>query len=199
MTYEEMLLDFAKEAAGNWKEFRDFGWSNDYISDPDRWSIFYTSNRDSGLIAQSNEFAIDKIMEKYVRNGTAHSERHNHWGHGYVDGYSFMVYNNKGKITAVCRAIFDLKMRMEEYPLLDEQDHSDREYESALEGIKDNSPGDVNYDLLPENWEGEVFSWLWENNQSELESIDDQGAYPSQKSVKEAIDNLWPDAIEKEE
>ena len=61
----------AKEAAGNWREFDCFAWF-DQPADADNWTIVYTSNRDSGLIDQSNAAAIDKVLRRFkadVRSG----------------------------------------------------------------------------------------------------------------------------------
>ena len=199
MHTEDHLEDFCKEYEGNWKEFDSFGWRNDYIEDPDRWGIRYTSNRDSSLIDKSNEAVIDKIMEPFVNRGVAFHESHNHFACGHIDGYSFMVRTKKGKPTAVARALCEIALSLANYPLLDESDHSEREYEAAMEGIRDNFPSDIDIDLIPENWEAEVFDWLWDNNQRELENSDDQGAYPSTKAVQEAINALWPETVEQED
>ncbi|RKX66591.1 MAG: hypothetical protein DRP42_02875, partial [Tenericutes bacterium] len=37
------------------------------------------------------------------------------------------------------------------------------------------------------DWCADVFSWLWDNDQTELENNDDQGAYPSEDSCKIAL------------
>lgn len=43
---------------------------------------------------------------------------------------------------------------------------------------------------LPEGWQGEVFSWLADNDPSEVENRDDTGGYPSEASLRAAFVSL---------
>ena len=40
------------------------------------------------------------------------------------------------------------------------------------------------------DWEGEVFSWLWDHNQSAVENRDGNGGYASKAEIAEALDGL---------
>ena len=42
----------------------------------------------------------------------------------------------------------------------------------------------------PQSWPGDVFSWLWDNEPSEMEDTDGQPAYPSDEAVKSALEAL---------
>ena len=53
------------------------------------------------------------------------------------------------------------------------------------------------YDL-PEGWEREVFSWLWDHEQGEIENTDDRGGYPSEAALRRAVDGLGYGRIEEE-
>jgi len=186
MHLDDHVEDYAKEMVGNWKEFDSFGWSNDYIDDPDNWAIMYTSNRDSGLLSKSNEEVIDKEMEPFVEDGSAFSESHGHWACGHIDGYSFRVYDSEGKPTAVCKALCEITMSLEQYPVLDESDYSQKEWDAAIENISYIAHNFVK-DVDSDGWCEKVFSWLWDNEQTELENSDGQGAYPSEDSCKRAL------------
>lgn len=83
---------------------------------------------------------------------------------------------------------------LSDYPVLDESDFSEREHEASLENIKEvirqiendvDSNSDI--DLGFDEHASEVFSWLWDNEQSEVECHDGGGAYPSRESVERAI------------
>jgi hypothetical protein len=79
---------------------------------------------------------------------------------------------------------------VQNYPVLEEEDYSNREYEATLENIGDAAwrlKGD--YDL-PDGWESQVFSWLWDHEQRELENRDDQGGYPGEDALRRAFDAL---------
>jgi hypothetical protein len=81
----------------------------------------------------------------------------------------------------------ELAEQMDNYPVLDESDYSEREYEATLENIAD-AARSLKHDYdLPDGWESAVFSWFWEHNQSAVENRDDQGGYPSEDDLEEAF------------
>ena len=183
----------AKELAGNWKKFSSFGW-HDEPEDGDNWGIVYTSNRDSGLLAESNEAAINAEMEKF--DNDVRFERHGHWGCGYVDGFSIRVFDAKGNVTDAFKALHELAMALADYPVLDESDYSRREYKATLENIKSVTHNLIKDDV-PEDYAEKIFSWMWDNNQRALEAEDDQGGYPSDDDMRECLEALgW---LEKDE
>ena len=79
---------------------------------------------------------------------------------------------------------------MADYPVLDEEDYSAKEYEATITNIVD-SAWRVKRDYdLPEGWEAEVYSWLSDHDQREIENRDDQGGYPSEEALRRAFDGL---------
>ena len=79
-------------------------------------------------------------------------------------------------------------------PEHDEEDHSRREYEATCENVQE-VVGRVlreapSWFTPPEDAAGQVFSWLWDNNQQQLEAQDGGGGYPSEESVAEALAEL---------
>jgi hypothetical protein len=99
------------------------------------------------------------------------------------------VYRDS-KITEAFAAYHDLAERLANYPVLDEEDYSKREYDATLENIANEGRYASDGYVLPEGWESEVFTWLWDNNDSAVESSDDQGGYPSREELQEAFDGL---------
>ena len=179
----------AEAAAGNWQEFDSFCWhrAND-IDDPENWAIVYTHHRDSGLLDQSNAAVIQKSLEPFTDTDDPDviSEHHGHWAVGWIDGYAIRVFKD-GQITKAFKTYHELVRALAEYPVLDEQDYSQRELEATLENITDAARLlDVDYDL-PESWEAEVFSWLWDHNQGAVENRDDQGGYPRDTDLEDAF------------
>lgn len=188
---EQDYAELAQKAAGNHRRFESFGW-HDRPRDSERWTIVYTHNRDSGLLEQSNAEAIGKAMKPFVARGTAREEHHGHWACGWVDGYSILVYTKSGKITRAFKTWCDLQESLANYPVLDEEDHSRREYEATLENIESELRGvnsEDNFDL-PEDAASQLFTWLWNNNQREVENRDGHGGYPSEKALTAACDAL---------
>ena len=136
---ELTLEDAAKEAAGNWQSWTCFVWDRERdLDDPDNWAIVYTHNRDSGLLAQSNADAITEAMEPFTDTDDPDvvMESHSHWAVGHVDGFSIRVYRN-GEITDAFKAYHELSEQLADYPILDEEDYSERELEATLENIND--------------------------------------------------------------
>lgn len=183
----------AAKAAGNWKRFDSFVWFRDReLEDADQWSVIYTHNRDSRLLDQSNAHVITKAMESFTEGDDPDVvfESHSHWAVGHVDGFSLRVFDKHSEITPAFKAYHDLAERMDEYPILDESDFSNREYEATLDNIKDAAWRLKNDFTLPEGWEGEVYSWLSDHRSGEVESRDDLGGYPTEEALRAAFEAL---------
>lgn len=178
--------DEAPRLAGNWQKFQCFCWY-EQPEDPENWAIIYTSNRDSCLLEQSNAAVYEKALSRFPR--TAIPQSHNHWAVGYVDGYVLRVYDRRGRITKAFQVYAYLKSRENNYPILDENDYCNREYEATLANIRSAGRQFVK-DGAPPQWPSLVYGWLSENNERELENRDDQGGYPSDDALKEALTAL---------
>ena len=59
--------------------------------------------------------------------------------------------------------------------------------EATIENIEDAAWRLKNEFDLPEGWESEVYSWLSDNDSSEVENTDDLGGYPSEESLRAAF------------
>lgn len=187
----EMELETAaKAAAGNWRRFQCFVWDRQ-PEDPDAWAISYTHNRDSGLLDQSNAAAIEAALTPFAEGDDPDVvfECHSHWAVGWVAGFSVRVYWN-GQITEAFRTHHALAQRLAEYPILDEEDYSSREYEATLANLADAAwKLKREYDL-PEGWESDVYGWLSDNDPAAVENRDDQGGYPSENQLRATFEVL---------
>jgi predicted DCC family thiol-disulfide oxidoreductase YuxK len=185
--------ELANKAAGNWKRFECFAWHRQPF-DADRRTIVYTHNRDSGLLDQSNAAAIRKALEPFMtgKNPSVIDEHHDHWAVGWVDGYSIRVYRQDGTITKAFAKWCELREQLDNYPILDEEDYSQRESDATFENIQQEAGWLCRKRglALPENFADAVYGWLSENDDSELENRDDQGAYPSEESILAAFKAL---------
>lgn len=61
-------------------------------------------------------------------------ESHSSWLVGHIDGFSVRVFRD-GQVTEAFRTYHDLAERMDNYPVLDESDYSERKYEATIENI----------------------------------------------------------------
>ncbi len=186
------LEDAASESARNWQRFDSFCWfRRDEVEDAENWAIFYTSHRDSGLLDQSNAAAIAKAMQPFTDGDDPDVvfESHNHWALGHIDGFSIRVFRN-GEITDAFSKYHELAERLADYPVLDEEDYSQREFDATIENLTDAIWRLQNEYDLPVDWESDVFDWLSNHNCGAIENVDDQGGYPEEDDLRQAFDAL---------
>ena len=192
LTGELTIEDAAREAVGNWQRFESFCWfRRDEVEDPESWAILYTRHRDSGLLDQSNASVIEKAMETFTEadDPDVVFENHSHWAVGHVDGFSIRVFHN-GEITEAFKAYHELTEQLAIYPILNEEDYSQREFEATLENLTDAAWRLKDEYDIPEDWESNVYGWLSDNDSGTVENTDDQGGYPSEESLQAAFDAL---------
>jgi hypothetical protein len=139
---------------------------------------------------QSNAEAIAEAMRPFTKGDDPDvvAEHHHHFAVGWVEGYSIKVFK-RGRITRAFRTYFDLQQRLADYPLLDEEDYSNRVYEATLVNIDDAAWRLKKQYDLPSNWAFEVYRWLSDQDCSELED-NDRGGYPSELWLQRAFDAL---------
>ena len=183
--------DFAEKFRGNWQHFDSFGWDRQWngdIQDPENWGIFYTGGRDSGIIAESNEQVIRTELQDFIGEDVL-EEDHRHWAHGYVTGFSVRVYGDDGEFTPAFMVLYDLVQRVESYPLLDEDDYTQREHDEEIQYIENyGRPRGLEYiDDLPDDWAHEVHCWLSDTHY--YFSHNDGGAYlhDGKEAMREAL------------
>jgi len=194
---ELSLEEAAQQAAGNWKSFECFVWFRQDIEDADDWCIVYNQHRDSGLIDESNARVIERELTKFTEGDDPDvvPERHDHYLVGWIEGYSIRVFRN-GEVTPAFTRYMELQSALEDYPILDQDDYSTREYEVTLDNINDAAwrvKGD--YDL-PDGWQEAVYDWLSDHDCSEIENTVDQGGYPSETALRAAFKALGYDSAE---
>jgi hypothetical protein len=187
-----MIESSAKKMAGNWRKFSCFVWNRGYdLEDADHWMIWYTSGRDVGLLEQSNHQEIAKLLHPFTQGDDPDvvAESHSHWAVGHVDGFSIRVYGKDGNITDAFGAYCDIKKRLDAYPVLNESDYSEKEYEATLENYR-SEMWDMEKEL-PEGWASEVYSWFSDNGHDRFtENRDDQGGDAPKENILEALQDL---------
>jgi hypothetical protein len=179
------LTDAAKVAAGNWRTFDCFIWDGFDRADAEDWAIIYTHHRDSGLCDWSNAGVIAKALAPFKSDVI--EEDHSHWACGWIKGFSIRVFQ-RGRITEAFRVYHELAQRMADYPILNETEYSQREYDATLENIQWEAHR-LDYDL-PDGWADEVYSWLANNDCTAIENTGDDGGYPGEEQIRAAFEAL---------
>jgi hypothetical protein len=137
MSPEDHANDLAKRLANNHAKFESFGWSTRRELDrPEDYAIVYTSNRDSDALARSNEHVILTALKPFMgwHGDGAHcwTESHGHWAVGHADCIVIRVYDaTTRELTPAFKAYAELATALEDYPVLDEEDYSEREQADA--------------------------------------------------------------------
>lgn len=185
----QSIDEVAREMVGNHLEFESFTWLN-RPKDCEKWTLYYTQHRDSDLLAQSNATCIAETLDPFCESETdepdAMTVSFGHWGCGWIEGYAIRVFAADGGITDAFKALYELMTRLLEYPVLDEEDHSRLEYEATLCNIREVAHPFLK-DGAPDDWDKEVFSWLWNNDQRAIDPQDGGGGYPNDESMKAAL------------
>lgn len=182
----------------NWEK-----WSNycPYDSPPANWCIKHLSVRNSGeLLPESNMAAVEKAFAPFFADGTAEKITEGSSLVGPIDGVAFAVVLN-GRLAPVAEVWNTLARRYQQYPILDDEDYSNRELDACEEYIA----GELTRCGYSGADEGKldaacsVYRWLSDNGyDSELENIDDTGAAPSDDAITEALQGLvlWANPTE---
>ena len=187
------IEEAATKAASNWRKFDSFIWWREQdIHDSENWTIYYSQHRDSGLLDQSNAQQIAEALDPFTEGDDPDvvMESHSHWAVGHIDGFSLRVFDANGEITEAFKVLHDLAERLNDYPVLSEEDYSRREYEATLENILDAAWKLKRQFVLPEGWESAVYSWLSDHESAQVENRDDVGGYPSEESLRAAFEAL---------
>ena len=152
------VAEAAKDMAGNWKKFSCFGWSGKPEEHEDDYTIIYTRNRDSNCLAESNHHALVKRLQKHFEadEPDIDVERHNHWAVGWVEGFVIRVFKD-GQVTEAFADFAKLMQKLSDYPVLDEEDFSNREYEESIDTIICCGKSKL-VDGAPEDWASQVYS-----------------------------------------
>lgn len=167
------------------------------------WAIGPTLlTRDSTILEQSNAAALVKHLNtdwpELVDDWRV--DRASHWAVGWVDQLVFRAVEDDEETPTTIFKVLELWFGMlQDYPIANDSDYSEREYVAAIENIETElrAIADLDDEYVPASSEGfpddcshEVFSWLWDNDPYQLDNRDGHGAYPERKAVARALCEL---------
>jgi hypothetical protein len=155
-----------------WKRADDYS-GEDFSN----YYVVYSKHRDSTLVDQSN---WDVLVKKFGENNAVITPSFGHWAVGHAEIMMIRKDAPDLLLMELDEIITNVK---EHYPLIDESDYSEKQYEATIDNIK--SEGNI-----PDKKAREVFGWLHERNPDSVEDSDDQGGYPTYEAIQEAIEGL---------
>jgi ABC-type glycerol-3-phosphate transport system substrate-binding protein len=192
-------MSFPEDPTECLKRPRDFAiFSGPVRDDPEHWSLGpMILTRDSDLLSQSNADALKGALADAAKKkgpGRVPAEdwqitNCSHWAVGWVEHVSFRALNKDGSPSAAFTFLKNWFDKLDDYPVADEEDFSNREYEATLSNITDAGQRYL-IDGAPEGWESDVFSWFWEHDQGAVEPRDGGGGYPDDEKIKAALKAL---------
>jgi hypothetical protein len=130
----------------------NMGYHGDLTKD---WIPVYSKNRDSAILEESNfdQYIQELIESDYEKGEYWTVETFNHWAVGHVTYIFVRAFDDSSNLTPVMGdVVFKLSEALEHYPILDEEDVSEREYNAQMEYIENARTGDYDastvYDLI---------------------------------------------------
>ena len=172
----------------------DFGLSPDHpVSlNSDTWVLGpAVLARGASLLDESNYLVL--LRELNSRHGRDQwcLTRASHFACGWVEHLSFKMYHEGGvNTTPLYEWLRDWFLTLSEhYPCADDAHYSGMQYTAALDHIKYQADR-VYAEEVTDALCRQVFSWLWDHEQTELEDRDGYGARPSRDAVKRALEGV---------
>lgn len=153
-------------------------WDACYYGERGDWLIVYTHHRDSSILEERNWAAM--LAELGGEGGTTAVERSGHWAVGWVE---YLVLHPRA--TKKLRRAVELTEALEDYPVLDEEDLSECEYEAYSEGWDSWGRADYRQALKARLFDGdneesdrldELKEALDELSDEELDELSDEAA-----------------------
>lgn len=147
------------------------------------WMSTFSMTRDSDLLETSNFDSITADMEERFPDDVM-IERSGHWAVGWIDTLRVRVYDDDNEFTEAILAAYGYWQALQDYPVIDEEDYSNREYEEAMDMLEQALPSNMKDDL-PKDYIEEIWRWLSDSN---IYYTEDSGW--NYNDVKEACEAL---------
>lgn len=162
---------------------RDFGWYDDERELGVNWVLTYASGKHSNLLDQSNYEVIHKdLSERFPED--VFDAWISHYVVGGFDQMLVRVKNEDGSLTDAAYALEDWYLRLDDYPVADEEHYSNLQYEADISYISNHwvDPEYFDTSTLTEGWESRVYSYLFDIG---------VGCYGEGFNDEEIYDALW--------
>ncbi len=166
------------------KDFNPSDWDSkdNYIAWGDdtylqEWYVAGIKTRDAKILEESNY-----EMTLQESGGESDNVEVQGFGHSVCGHYDLILVKPDTNQAKILERILET---LENYPVLDESNYSEREYLQTIENISFDLPNEINEGLDSTEVSNAVYGWLCDNDY-ELESMDDSGAFPKTESIDEA-------------
>lgn len=116
-----------------------------------------TDGRDADLITKANGISLKEALSERPEFAEKWCiESFNHWAVGWIENVLYEVVDEDGELSEIAQFLLDWQMKLDDYPIMDEELHSQLEYDNALEVIKYSAGCDDEEAQL-------IFEWIFDN------------------------------------
>ena len=189
---------YAQEMGANWEKFDCFAlYGRGDYTPTENWCLVYVDRgNQSTLIDESNAAEIAERLGAQPDTGAADGLSDavpihtSHWAGGRLSGYMLRIRDDAGELTPKFCEWHSIQCELDDYPILNDDDYSERESEATdaniAQAIADYARAlerehGTQSDEFPDGWAESVASWIRENEYPE--NIDDQGGWPNDDSL----------------
>ena len=125
----------AAKHAGNWQKFESFSWlARNEVEDPEAFAhVSLGMSRDASALEQSNHRTAVRMLEATDPDGKDWSaQNQGHWAVGWIEVFVIRCLDAKtGEPTPAWLLWTEIQCSLDDYPILDEEDHSELEQEES--------------------------------------------------------------------
>jgi hypothetical protein len=159
------MADITEEDIKNaLKRHSDFGYHGSNEEMFVTWSYGpVIQHRDSGLLEESNAAALKKALEEAAKEGIFSEDDYditsaNHWAVGWTEHLNFRAIESEEsrEPTAIFHWLTDWFASISDYPVADEEDYRERQFEYSMSALDDMLASKLRDDV-PEDWKSHVF------------------------------------------
>jgi hypothetical protein len=127
--YEQYGRDALEGTRSGWVRWRDEGYGSTVA--------VVVSGEVGEPLGESNTAVAERILGEYLESGDAEVFTVGRSGRTWLRGVAVRVFDDAGEVTPAWRAAVDLVViPLEDYPILDEWDYSDREWSVTYDSLR---------------------------------------------------------------
>lgn len=156
MAWYDSITSVAAENVGNWRKFANcIQWDE---KDPKtQYLVYFDTGNQADHLEDSNRMVIERELRETDPDNVEFI-KDSHWAVGWLNGAIITAIDENGEETAAWLKLIELAGALSDYPILDENDFSEREYNQLMDDIQTeldrNGYGFVSaYSLDTENFE----------------------------------------------
>lgn len=149
----------------------DFGWYGKPDWDDKNIFLYHYQTRDSDILEESNGAYIEKFFKDYAEENTVELQEFGHWLCGWVKAVVIKIRDEDGKYTRAFQDMYGILVMKDDYPVLDEDDFSNREFE-AFEDVANVAIKEYLSDVVGTDEDEKIIARMFRNLECDYDCIE---------------------------